>query len=61
MKKLIYFRSLLLDVVRKKITCCFISKKLEDSIVSIGVEKLKSSKRSDSPKKKKNIQKVIRI
>ncbi len=37
-KKLIYFKSLLEVVCKKKITCCFITKKFDDSIVSIGVE-----------------------
>jgi hypothetical protein len=40
----------------KKTICCFITKKLEDDIVSIGVEKLNRTNKSDSPKKKKNIQ-----
>lgn len=38
MKKLIYFKSLEDELLRKKITCCFITKKLEEGIVSIGVE-----------------------
>jgi hypothetical protein len=60
MKKLMYFNSLLEDVCIKKTTCCFITRKFEDSIVSIGVEKLNSISNKDSPKKKKNIQKLIK-
>lgn len=33
-----YLSNLTEEVCMKKITCCFITKKLEDVIVSIGVE-----------------------
>lgn len=56
-KKFIYFKSFTEDVCIKNTTCCFITKKLDDSIVSIGVVKLKSISNNDSPKKKKNTQK----
>jgi hypothetical protein len=38
MKKLMYLSNLVEDVCIKNITCCFITKKFEDSIESIGVE-----------------------
>ena len=38
MKKLIYFNNFDEEVSMKKITCCFITIKLEEAIVSIGVE-----------------------
>ena len=60
-KKLMYLSNLTEEVCMKKITCCFITKKLEDVIVSIGVEQLNRTKSSDSPKKKKNIQKDTSI
>jgi len=59
MKKLMYLSSLLDEVCMKNITCCLITKKFDDSIVSIGVEKLNNTSNRDSPKKKKNTQKDI--
>jgi hypothetical protein len=37
------------DDIRKKIICCLITKKFEDVIESIGVEKLNKTSKSDSP------------
>lgn len=54
-----YFNNLDEELSKRNITCCFITKKFEEGIVSIGVEQLKSTKSSDSPKKKKNTQKVM--
>ena len=57
MKKFIYFNSLEDELTRKNMMCCFITIKLDEVMVSIGVEQLKSINNRDSPKKKKNIQK----
>jgi hypothetical protein len=42
----------------KNTICCFTLKNEEEFIASVGVIKLKTNSRSDSPKKKKKIQNV---